>query len=255
MQAQPSEILFQIPEAGIEVKDIILLHGLFGTLSNWYNVQKEFSKKYRVFIPELPLLDIYTGGNRLDKLVEYLDNYITENNISRPALVGNSLGGHIALLYTLKYPGKVNRLVLTGSSGLYEKSFGGSFPRIKDYRYIKSKVEEIFHKKEVVKRDVVNKVYSIVQSNSSVISVIGLAREAQRQNLAQQLSKINLPVLLIWGLQDTVTPPSVAHEFYERLPYARLCLINDCGHVPMMEQPELFNKHLNDFLEKHNAVS
>ncbi|RXF71156.1 alpha/beta fold hydrolase [Arcticibacter tournemirensis] len=255
MQAQTSVTIFQTPQNDTERKDIILLHGLFGTLNNWESVQNAFSERYRIFVPELPLLNIYTGGSRLDKLVGFLEGYIARNNIYKPILIGNSLGGHIALLYTLRYPDKVGHLVLTGSSGLYEKSFGGSFPRVKDYKYVQSKVEDIFHRKEVVKKDVVDKVYSIVQSTSSVISVIGLAREAKSQNLASELNRIKVPVLLIWGLQDTVTPPSVAHEFYERLPNARLCLINDCGHVPMMEQPELFNKHVNDFLEKHQYAA
>lgn len=239
----------------IKSKNIILLHGLFGTISNWEGVQKKLTGKYSVFIPELPLLNLFQMGNLLDKLVVYLEEYINLNHITKPILIGNSLGGHIALLYTIKHPDGVSKLILTGSSGLYEKPFGGSFPRLKDYNYVRSQVEDIFHKKEVIKRAVVDQVYSTVQSRSNVISLIRLAREAQKQNLSVHLKQIQVPVLLIWGLQDRITPPEVAHQFYELLPHARLCLINDCGHVPMMEQPELFNKHLEEFLEKLNYAS
>ena len=242
----------KVTGTGITSKNIILLHGLLGTISNWEAVQKKFSGKYSVFIPELPILNSLQFGNLLDKLVVYLEDYITLNQIKQPILIGNSLGGHIALLYTIKHPDLVSKLILTGSSGLYEKSFGGSFPRLKDYNYVKNQVEDIFHKKEVIKRAVVDQVYSIVQSRSNVISLIRLAREAQKQNLAVHLKQVLLPVLLIWGLQDKVTPAAVAQQFYELLPNARLCLINDCGHVPMLEQPELFNQHLEDFLEKYS---
>lgn len=255
MQTQAFKRTFQRPHSAAETKNIILLHGLFGTLSNWENVQKEFGSRFRIFAPELPLLNSHRSDSRLGELVVFLEKYISDNGINKPVLIGNSLGGHIALLYTLRHPDQVNQLILTGSSGLYEKSFNHSFPRVKDYDYIESKVKAVFHRKEVVKKELVDRVYSTVQNTNSVISFIGLAKEAKSQNLAAELKRINLPVLLIWGLQDTVTPPSVAHEFYERLPSARLCLINDCGHVPMMEQPELFNKHLNDFLEKKPTCS
>lgn len=229
---------------------VILLHGLFGNLSNWKAVQDAFSADYALYTPLLPLFDTVLGRNRLDRLVVFLEKYILDHNIQNPILIGNSLGGHVALLYTLKHPEKVSKLVLTGSSGLYENSFGGGFPRVKDYNYIRKKVEDVFDRKEVVNAEVVDSVYSIVQNNSKVIAVISLARDAQRQNLKDRLAEIKIPVLLIWGLQDIVTPPEVAREFHTLIPHSKLHLIDECGHVPMMEQPILFNQYLKVFLSK-----
>ncbi|AWG27327.1 alpha/beta fold hydrolase [Flavobacterium kingsejongi] len=229
---------------------VILLHGLFGNLSNWKAVQDVFSADYNLYTPLLPLFDTVLGRNRLDRLVVFLEKYILDHNIQNPILIGNSLGGHVALLYTLKHPDKVSKLVLTGSSGLYENSFGGGFPRVKDYNYIRKKVEDVFDRKEVVNAEVVDSVYSIVQNNSKVIAVISLARDAQRQNLKDRLAEIKIPVLLIWGLQDIVTPPEVAREFHTLIPHSKLHLIDECGHVPMMEQPILFNQYLKVFLSK-----
>lgn len=229
---------------------VILLHGLFGNLSNWKAVQDAFSTDYALYTPLLPLFDTVLGRNRLDRLVVFLEKYILDHNIQNPILIGNSLGGHVALLYTLKHPEKVSKLVLTGSSGLYENSFGGGFPRVKDYNYIRKKVEDVFDRKEVVNAEVVDSVYSIVQNNSKVIAVISLARDAQRQNLKDRLAEIKIPVLLIWGLQDIVTPPEVAREFHKLIPHSKLHLIDECGHVPMMEQPILFNQYLKVFLSK-----
>lgn len=229
---------------------VILLHGLFGNLSNWKAVQDAFSTDYALYTPLLPLFDTVLGRNRLDRLVVFLEKYILDHNIQNPILIGNSLGGHVALLYALKHPEKVSKLVLTGSSGLYENSFGGGFPRVKDYNYIRKKVEDVFDRKEVVNAEVVDSVYSIVQNNSKVIAVISLARDAQRQNLKDRLAEIKIPVLLIWGLQDIVTPPEVAREFHTLIPHSKLHLIDECGHVPMMEQPILFNQYLKVFLSK-----
>ena len=228
-------------------KDVVLLHGLFGNLSNWRLLHNELSANYKVWVPELPLFSHFLGGG-LNKLVDFLEDYLKAHQINNPILIGNSLGGHIALLYALKYPQKVTSLVLTGSSGLYENSFGGSFPRVKDYQYIKQKVEDVFDRKEVVDEEMVNYVFDIVQQKSKALSVIMLARDAQKQNLKELLHFIQVPVLLIWGLQDIVTPPHVAEEFYEHLPNATLRFIDECGHAPMMEQPELFNEYVNQFL-------
>lgn len=228
-------------------KDIVLLHGLFGNLSNWNSVQQELSPNHQVWIPQLPLFNHFLGGG-LNKLVDFLENYLQEHQINNPILIGNSLGGHVALLYTLKYPEKVERLVLTGSSGLYENSFGGSFPRVKDYQYIKQKVEDVFDRKEVVDEEMVSYVFDIVQHKSKALSVIMLARDAQKQNLKDFLPFIKIPVLLIWGLQDIVTPPEVAEEFHQYLPNATLHYIDRCGHAPMMEQPDLFNGYVSQFL-------
>lgn len=242
----------EVQNSLVEGRPMVLLHGLLGQLSNWKHVKAHFEYKHQVFAPELPLFN-GLWGNNLERLVRFLENYITQNEINRPVLIGNSLGGHIALLYTLKHPQNVAKLVLTGSSGLYENTFGGTFPRVKDYSYIKGKVEDVFDRKEVVDEALVNHIFEIVQQKSKALSIIGLARDAQKQNLKNQLPNIKVPTLLLWGLQDVVTPPAVAEQFRELLPQATLHYLNNCGHAPMMEQPELFNLHLSNFLANHYA--
>jgi 2-hydroxy-6-oxonona-2,4-dienedioate hydrolase len=236
------------PQGDVATENIILLHGLLGNLNNWEKVKQKFGKRHKVWVPELPLFDV-TLTSHLDKLVIFLAKYIAHNQIKGPILVGNSLGGHVALLYILKHPGTVKKLVLTGSSGLYENTLGVSFPRIKDYQYIKNKVSDVFDRKEVVDEAMVKHVFNIVQHKMKVLALIGLARDAQKQNLKNELPLIKVPTLLVWGLQDVVTPPEVGKQFYDLLPNAKLHYLNHCGHAPMMEQPELFNDFLEKFLK------
>ena len=228
---------------------VILLHGLFGNLSNWQHVIDEFSKTHRVLVPHLPMYDSGIMRQRLDSLVDYVENFVDAHNIGKMILMGNSLGGHVALLYAWRQPRKVRRLVLAGSSGLFENSFNGSFPRVKDYDYIREKVQSTFYKSEVVTKALVDEVYETVQSRTKTLSIIGLARAAQRHNVSDVLDQITTPTLLIWGLQDTITPPEVALEFFDRLPHAEIKFLEHCGHVPMMEQPLLFNQHVRKFIE------
>lgn len=229
-------------------KDVILLHGLFGSLSNWGNVIKNLEENYNVYTPTFPLFSTHFKRNSLQNLVQFLENYIQSNKIENPILIGNSLGGHIALLYALAHPNLVDKLILAGSSGLYESNLQASFVRVRDYEYIKNKVEEVFETKNVVTKELIDDVFSTANTPTKALSIISIARDAKRQNLKHLLHKIDQPVLLVWGKQDIVTPPDVAEEFFAHLPNAKLAYIDHCGHVPMMEQPLLFNQHINQFL-------
>ncbi|HEY8936350.1 MAG TPA: alpha/beta fold hydrolase [Cyclobacteriaceae bacterium] len=231
-----------------EGEPVILLHGLFGNLSNWGHVVDEFKTTHRVLIPRLPFYTRPITRQRLDDLVDYITDFVEEHQLQKIILMGNSLGGHVALLYAWKFPALVRRLVLAGSSGLYENSFGGTFPRVKDYDYIREKVQSTFYKPEVATKELVDEVYDTVQSRVNTLSIIGLARAAQRHNVADVLGQLVTPTLLVWGLQDTITPPEVALEFYDRLPNAEIAFLDHCGHVPMMEQPQLFNQHVRKFI-------
>jgi 2-hydroxy-6-oxonona-2,4-dienedioate hydrolase len=240
--------LFQFTEAG-EGEPILLLHGLFGRLSNWQDTIDYFSKKYRVIIPELPVYEKSLPKEGLDGLVEFLDSFIQSLNLDKVTLVGNSLGGHVAILYTVKHPDKVERLVLTGSSGLYENSLGVSYPKRGSYKYVEEKVRNIFHNQRVATPQLVDEVYEVVNNVNKTIKVIKMARSANTNNVASILDRINVPVLLIWGKQDKVTPIDIAYRFEKLIPGdVRLHIIDQCGHVPMMEHPEEFNKVLETFL-------
>lgn len=243
-----NRVLTQHPQVKAQKKDIILLHGLFGNLSNWNTVKERFETIHNVFVPELPLYKKNSKEANLDHYVAFLKDYIAANNITKPVLIGNSLGGHIALLYALEYPTAVDRLVLTGSSGLYESSLDISFPRINDFEFISDKVREVFYNQEAISDALIEDVYATIQDREKALSVVRTAKAARSQNLKDTLYTITLPVLLIWGMQDIVTPISVAEEFFFLLPNAHLHLINHCGHAPMMEHPEEFNRKVDEFL-------
>jgi pimeloyl-ACP methyl ester carboxylesterase len=83
-----------------------------------------------------------------------------------------------------------------------------------------------------------------------VIRLLAMAKSAIRHNMKKDLYKITIPVSLIWGRNDKITPPEVAVEFNELLPDSELHWIDKCGHAPMMEHPEEFNVLLKQFLAK-----
>jgi pimeloyl-ACP methyl ester carboxylesterase len=229
---------------------LLLLHGLFGALSNWETVLEHFSLRYRVIIPLLPIYSLPLKQSNLEGLVAYLREFISHKQLDKFVLIGNSLGGHIAMIYTLQYPHQVSNLVLTASSGLYENAMGGSFIKRNNYDYIEERVRYTFYDPHVISKAYVDEVFNLVQDNQKVIRILAMAKSAQRHNLADRLGEIQAPTLLIWGLNDAITPPAVAHEFNALIPHSQLRFMDRCGHAPMMEHPLLFNEMLEQFLDE-----
>ena len=227
---------------------LMLLHGLFGALSNWEGVVGPFSRDYRVIIPMLPIYDMPIREAGLDGLRKFVEEFVQQHGLEDMIIIGNSLGGHIALIYALHNADKVNKLVLTGSSGLFEDSMGGSYPKRGDYKYIQERVSYTFYDPRVATKELIDEVFEITNSIPKCLRIVAIAKSAQRNNLADDIPKINVPTLLVWGLNDTITPPFVAHEFNRLIPNSQLRFIDQCCHAPMMEHPEKFNELVEDFL-------
>ncbi|MDP2089029.1 MAG: alpha/beta hydrolase [Flavobacteriaceae bacterium] len=241
---------FNYIEAG-EGRPIIVLHGLMGTLSNFDYVLKHFSiRNYKIIIPSLPVYDLPLLKTNVKNLAKYIKKFIEYKQLNDVVLMGNSLGGHIALYYSKTYPEDVKAMVLTGSSGLYEKSLGDTYPKRGNYEYIKQKTEEVFFDPKVATKEVIDDVFETVNNRSKTIKVLAIAKSAIRHNMAKDLPKMKMPVCVIWGKNDVVTPPMVGEEFHKLLPNSDLYWIDNCGHVAMMECPDEFNRILEEWLTK-----
>lgn len=229
---------------------LLLLHGLFGALSNWEAVLDYFSKRYRVIIPMMPIYDLPVKSANLKRLTDFIEDFVNFKQLTELNLLGNSLGGHLALLYTLRQEANVRRIVLTGSSGLFENSMGGSYPKRGSYDYVKERVEYTFYTPEVASKALVDEVFETTRSIPKCLRIVSIAKSAQRHNMANDITRIKIPTLLVWGLNDTITPPIVGYEFNRLIPNSQLFFIDKCCHAPMMEHPEKFNVILNKFLEE-----
>jgi pimeloyl-ACP methyl ester carboxylesterase len=229
---------------------LILLHGLFGALSNWIDVIEKFKKQYTVVIPLLPIYDLPLLSTNVKSISKFVHRFIIYKGYDNFTLIGNSLGGHVALVYVTQYPQHVHSLVLTGSSGLYENAMGGTFPRREDYNFIKQKVEYTFYDPQSATKELVDEVYEIINNRIKLARILSLAKSAIRHNMKNELQSIGIPTCLIWGRNDNITPPDVAEEFHKLLPCSDLFFIDECGHAPMMEQAQLFNDILEKWLTK-----
>lgn len=233
-------------------ENLVLLHGLFGALSNFKEVVNHFSKTHRVLLPQLPIYTLPIINTNIKNLSKFLGSFLDHMNIDKANLLGNSLGGHIALAYTAKFPERVNSLILTGSSGLYENAFGGSFPRREDKEYLRQKIALTFYDPKHATDDLVDQCHEVVNDRGRLVRILALAKSAIRHNMKDELPKMNMPTCLIWGKQDTITPPHVAEEFDQLMPNSTLTWIDQCGHAAMMEHPALFCEILDGWIKENN---
>jgi len=238
---------FDYLEVG-EGETLMLCHGLFGALSNFSDLIEKFRHTHKVVVPILPLFDLDILHTSVSGLEKHVAAFIEHKNYTNIHLLGNSLGGHVALVYVLKHPERVKSLTLTGSSGLFENAMGDSYPKRGDYEYNKDKTAQTFYDPAVATPELVDEVFEITKNRIKVIKIIALAKSAIRHNLGEELNQIQQPTLLIWGKNDIVTPPFVAEEFKKLIPNSQLHFIDKCGHAPMMEVPVEFNSILEKFL-------
>ncbi|MGS4345565.1 alpha/beta fold hydrolase [Myroides odoratus] len=243
---------FRYVEVG-EGTPIIILHGLMGGLSNFDGVANYFPQKgYKVVIPELPLYTNSILKTNVKAFAKFVKDFIERIGYKDVILLGNSLGGHIALYFAKMYPQYLKAMVLTGSSGLYESAMGDSYPKRGDYEYIRKKAEDVFYDPAVATKEIVDDVFATVNDRMKLIKTLTIAKSAIRHNMSKDLPKINIPTCLIWGRNDKVTPPEVAVEFNELLPDSNLYWIDKCGHAAMMEHPDEFNELLNQWFNERN---
>lgn len=240
---------FKFIEEG-EGEPLLLLHGLFGALSNFSHLVEHFRKSYKVVVPLLPLFDLDLLHTTVGGLQKFVKRFIEFRNYDQIHLLGNSLGGHVALVYVLKNPERVKSLILTGSSGLFENGMGDSYPKRGDKEYIRKKTQLTFYDPAMATDELVDECFEITNNRLKVIKIISLAKSAIRNNLGDELNQIKQPTCLIWGNNDTITPPFVAKEFNKLIPNSELHFIDKCGHAPMMEVPDEFNHILAAFLSK-----
>ncbi len=240
---------FKYIEQG-EGEVMLLLHGLFGALSNWKDVLDHFSKKYKVVIPLMPIFEMNILKLSVDGLANFIYDFVEYKQYKKVNVLGNSLGGHVALVFIKKHPQLVNSLVLTGSSGLYESALGSSYPKKGDKEYIRERISVTFYNPKSATDELVDEVHSTLQDRMKVLRILTMAKSAIRHNMRKDLPSFIQPTCLIWGKQDTITPAHVGEEFHQLLPHSELHLLDCCGHAAMMERPQEFNSIVDDFYSR-----
>ena len=236
---------------------LIFLHGLMGQMHHWDTVLERLgSPARRPMALTLPIFDPGMEAS-IDALARHAVAFMDAVDIPRAVVGGNSLGGHVALRLALEHGERVSGLVLTGSSGLFERGFTSGVPHRPDRSWVRRKMEEVFFDPGLVTEGWVEEVHRVVTTPATALRVLRFARDARRDNLEARLGRLRMPALLVWGLDDRITPLHVGERFRELIPAAQLWGLSRCGHAPMLERPEPFADAVADWLvgtREHRAA-
>ena len=231
--------------------DMILLHGLFGAMSNWEGVFPLFSEYSNPMALSFPLLTAHRSEVQVKALAVYTEYFIRSRNLQPVTLCGNSMGGHVALRLCLALPELVDCLILSGTSGLYEHSVD-SLPIRPDKAFVREHMGRVFKNPKFITDESIDEIHAILSSKANTLNLIYAARSAKKDNLQDVLKDIKVPTLLLWGEEDEVTTPDIAEMFHRYIPNSELKFVAGCGHAPMIERPDWFSEQVHKFLKEHS---
>ena len=250
---------------------VLLIHGLGGFVENWMHNIGPLSERHRVYALDLlgfGLTDKTPLVRNMYQLVDFIDAFLETIRPGRVALIGNSLGGGLALYYTVQHPEKVDKIVLADNAGMgrqvcadfrwcavpvlnnfITRSSRESTARIlSTLVYDRSKITKEFIDLAFKYASAPGAVKALMTTLYAGIDIFGQRSKLTRR-LREELAGLKVPALVIWGRQDRIIPLSHGYIARDRIPGARLEIIDNCGHMPMFEQPEKFNRLVLDFLD------
>lgn len=228
---------------------VVILNGLLGLNKHWFSVLPRLVTRAEVFLLQPPLLEMKGPGCTVDGVTRLIAG-VLETLVDRPALlVGNSLGGHVALKLAMENHPLVRALGLVGSSGLFERSFEKGVEHSPSRQWLERKITDLFHDPSRMLPGMVDAAYAELSRRSAARALVKLGRSAKNDHLGERVAGLTTPVLLAWGRNDIVTPPEVAEQFHSLLPNSRLVWIDRCGHAPQVERPDELGDAIADYLD------
>ncbi len=247
-------------EAGDPSKPtVILLHGLGADTASWYFNIPALAANYHVIAPD------QIGFGKSDKpmlkyrvatYVDFLDKFMQRLKIDKATLVGNSMGGWVAAWTAIKYPNRVEKIVLADAAGLkpsvidMKQIYALNFSTREEIRTLSKLVfydqnfynNETFIESSMTKRVLTGDGYTI---NSLIESI-----KRDEDFLDGQLANIKKPTLIIWGKQDGLLKLADGEKFNKGIAGSQLIVFDKCGHAPQVEKAADFNKAVLEFLSK-----
>jgi pimeloyl-ACP methyl ester carboxylesterase len=230
---------------------LVMLHGMMGWPGNWEGTFSYLPPDCHVYALKLPFFEDAVRLDSVSAITEFVQGFLDDRGLDKMVLCGNSLGGHASLMLALRHPQRVAGIVLTGSSGLFERGFAATQGSKPSRQWIGDRIREIFFDPALATDELIDEVCRLIYIRRNARDIVHIAKSAKRDNMADRLGQITCPALIVWGRQDVITPPEVAEEFHRTLPCAELTWLDRCGHAAMMERPREFAEALAAWWKKH----
>ena len=231
---------------------ILLIHGTGSSLHTWEKWAQGLIKSYRVIRLDLPAYGL-TGKDPKKRYtskdyVDLINDFMTQLEINKFHLAGNSLGGLVSWLYASYHPDKVNKLILIDPSGFPSKKIPTVIHMAKTpvvnmlIRYItpksfiKKNLEEVYYNHDLITTKNLNRYYEITLTEGNRTAFIDRAK-IEQEDYSERLDLIVNPTLILWGANDNWIPVKNAQRFKEKIENSKVVIMNETGHIPMEEKP------------------
>lgn len=251
----------------VDGETVVLIHGFGANKDNWTRLARELTDEFNVYAIDLPGhgdsskdLDL---GYRFEDQVGHVSRILAALEIDRAHMMGNSMGGAITALYAATYPEQVVTAVLFDPAGIFEydselaglvmegdnpliPSEEGDFKRLIDFAlekkpFVPWPIYDVMEEKAIANQDVNEVIFAAIRDTG------------YEPDFRNAITRIQAPVLVIWGMEDRVINYRNADIFVEQIPSARKVLLEDVGHAPMVEVPEESARLFREFIADPSA--
>ncbi len=239
---------------------LTLSHSLACNSAMWAPQIAEFSKRFRVLAFDTRghgQSDAPEGAYTLEQLADDLDGLLKHLHIETTHYCGLSMGGMIGQTYALKHPGVFRSLTLADTTSRYPAEGAALWAdriKIAQTQGMQPLVEPTLARwfTEPFRKQQAATVATIAAQIAAtpVAGYAGCCQAIPKINLTHRLKEIGCPILVIVGEQDMGTPLAMAREIHENAPGSKLTVLSPAAHISNLEQPEAFNKALDEILEK-----
>ncbi|MGH2709955.1 MAG: alpha/beta fold hydrolase [Actinomycetota bacterium] len=253
---------------------VVLLHGLAATKLSYLPLLPALAERYRVIVPDLP-----GHGESTKPRARYTPGYFTrvihelfeELGVEDAAIVGNSMGGRVALEVVAQHPHRVNSLILLDPAAaglpfpLYARLLGllptgvGAIPVPWRKRIVVTAIRQMFARPERLPRagylaaaDEFIRIYRRGRARIALLSAMRGLIADDPEAFWQRAREIDVPTLIVWGREDRLVPVGLGHRLANTIRDSELVVLPDTGHVPQFEQPDETRKLMLDFLDGIN---
>lgn len=262
LSIQANGIVINYDDSGIGEIPIVFIHGFPFDKSMWEPQLNYFKLNFRVISYDIRGYGKTTSDERdpdmnlfADDLIAFLDAL----HIDKAIVCGLSMGGYILLNALDRYPEKIFAVILSdtqciGDSAETKEKRTKSIASIEERgltEFASAFVKNVFFKDSYEENlKIIDKIKSVILSTSSQTVTGTLKALAERKDMCFSLREILVPALILVGEEDTITPLTESQRMKDNIPGSKLFIIPKAGHMSNLDQPELFNEYLNNFLSE-----
>lgn len=239
---------------------LLLIHGLGARSEDWAPEMPAYAKNgFRVYAVDLlgcGRTDRPNIAYTIEQQVQLMDGFLTAVHVEKADVMGWSMGGWIATEFALQHPQRVNRLVAMDSAGLKFKTDlspeilePNSLPQLEHLESVL--MAHQYYIPEFVQRDLLR----TMRGHRWVVDRTLQSLLREEGDFTGQLGQLRMPVLLVWGQQDELIPPSVGHQMHDSIPQSVLELYAGCGHMGPATCSDRIVPNVIDFLRSQPSIA